>query len=100
MRIFGGTDRGDLDCAEKDEISAWHLSHLLCRALISRCLKATGSERSTPSSLENRMGETGEATVSRRARCSLQLAILTLELSFTIQAATQKVESIPVPGTK
>src|SRR4029077_3014838 len=30
----------------------------------------------------------------------LQLALLTLALSVTIPAATQKVESIPVPGTK
>src|SRR5580765_6356825 len=29
-----------------------------------------------------------------------QLALLTLALSVTIPAATQKVESIPVPGTK
>ncbi|HEV2493388.1 MAG TPA: hypothetical protein VG204_10015 [Terriglobia bacterium] len=46
------------------------------------------------------MGGTGRVTVSRRVRCSPQLAILVLVLSFTVQAATQKVESIPVPGTK
>jgi sugar lactone lactonase YvrE len=33
-------------------------------------------------------------------RASPQLALLTLALGFTIAAATQKVESIPVPGTK
>jgi len=38
--------------------------------------------------------------VSKRVRCSPQLAILALVLNFTVQAATQKVESIPVPGTK
>jgi len=68
-------------------------SHLLCRTLIS-------SERSTASSMQNRPGETGRATASRRVRCSPQLAILALVLSFTVQAAAQKVESIPVPGTK
>src|SRR5260221_12617138 len=35
-RIHGDADRGDLDCAEKNEMS----SHLLCGALSSRCLKA------------------------------------------------------------
>jgi hypothetical protein len=100
MRVHGGNDRGDLDCAEKDEISPWHLSHLLCRALISRCLKTTRSECSTPSSLENRIGEIAEGIVSRRVRCSSQLAILVLVLSFRVQAVPQKVESIPVPGTK
>ena len=39
-------------------------------------------------------------TLSRRVRYSPQLAILALVLSFTVEAATQKVESIPVPGTK
>jgi hypothetical protein len=47
--------------------------------------------------MDNRMGR---VTVSRRVRCSPQLAILALVLSFTVEAATQKVESIPVPGTK
>ena len=37
--IHGDADRGDLDCAEKNEMS----SHLLY-ALSSRCLKATRSE--------------------------------------------------------
>ena len=37
--IHGDVDRGDLDCAEKNEMS----SHLLY-ALSSRCLKATRSE--------------------------------------------------------
>src|SRR5258706_9400847 len=39
-RIHGDADRGDLDCAEKNEMS----SHLLRGALSSRCLKATRSE--------------------------------------------------------
>jgi DNA-binding beta-propeller fold protein YncE len=39
-------------------------------------------------------------TVSRRVRCSPQLAILALVVSFTVEAATQKVASIHVPGTK
>jgi streptogramin lyase len=38
--------------------------------------------------------------VSWRVLCSPQLAILALALSFTLQAAAQKVESIPLPGTK
>ena len=44
-------------------------SHLLCRALISRCLKAT------------------RVTVA-------------LGLTFTVQAATPQLKSIPIPGTK
>src|SRR5579864_258321 len=39
-------------------------------------------------------------TLSRQVSFSSQLAILALVLSFTVRAATQKVESIPVPGTK
>jgi len=50
--------------------------------------------------MEDRMGETGRVTISSRVRCSPPLAILVLVLSFTVQGATQKVESIPVPGTK
>jgi hypothetical protein len=37
-------------------------------------------------------------TLSRQVSFSPQLAILALVLSFTVEAATQKVESIPVPG--
>src|SRR5258707_15542810 len=85
MRIRAGNDRGDLDCP--DEI----------RSTISCCLKATRSEHPTPFSMDNRMRR---VTVSERLRCSPQLAILAVVLSFTHQAATQKVESIPVPGTK
>ncbi len=58
-RIHGDADRGDLDCAEKNEMS----SHLLYGALSSRCLKATRSECSD--------------------------AILVLGLSLVVQAATQ-----------
>src|SRR5260221_774380 len=87
----------DVDCEEEDGMS-W--SQLLGGALISRYLKAPGSERSTPSSMEGRTNESGRLTVSRRVRCSPQLAILALVLSFTVQAATQKIESIPLPGTK
>src|SRR6266446_381399 len=39
-RIHGDVDRGDLDCAERNEMS----SHLMYGALSSRCLKATRSE--------------------------------------------------------
>src|SRR6266404_6473374 len=39
-------------------------------------------------------------TLSTRVRFSPQLAFLALVLSFTVEAATQKVESIPVPGAK
>src|SRR5713226_1493288 len=85
MRIQADTDRDDLDCP--DEI----------RSTISCCLKATRSERPTPFSMDNRMGR---VTVSRRVRCLPKFAFLVLVLSFTLQAATQKVESIPVPGTK
>jgi hypothetical protein len=84
MRIHADTDRGDLDCP--DEI----------RSTISCCLKATKSERPTPFSMDDRM----RRVISRRVRCSPQLAILAVVLSFTHQAATQKVESIPIPGTK
>src|SRR5216684_7803069 len=58
-RIHGDADRGDLDCAEKNEMS----SHLMYGALSSRCLKATRSECSD--------------------------AILVFGLSLVIQAATQ-----------
>jgi hypothetical protein len=85
MRIHADTDRGDLDCS--DEI----------RSTISCCLKATRSEHATPFSMDNR---TGRVTVSRRVRCLPKFAFLALVLSFTVEAATQKVESIPVPGAK
>jgi hypothetical protein len=39
-------------------------------------------------------------TVFRWLRCLPQFAILALVLSFMVEAATQKVKSIPVPGTK
>ena len=97
MRIRAATDCVDLGCAEKDETSTWHL---LCLALISRRLKAARSVRSTTSSLEGRIGETGSVTVSGRIRFSPQLATLALVLSLTVQAASQKVESISLPGTK
>jgi sugar lactone lactonase YvrE len=38
--------------------------------------------------------------VSRRVRCLPKSAFLVLVMSFTVQGATQKVESIPLPGTK
>src|SRR5712671_114484 len=85
MRIQADTDRDDLDCP--DEI----------RSTISCCLKATRSERPTPLSMDNRMGR---VTVSRRALCLPKFAFLALVLSFTVEAATQKVESIPVLGTR
>src|SRR5258708_33689845 len=81
MRIHADTDRGDLDCP--DEI----------RSTTSCCLKATRSERPTSFSMDNRMGR---VTVSM----CVGRSILALVLSFTVQAATQKVESILVPGTK
>jgi hypothetical protein len=95
--MHADSDLGDLDGGEMDEMGS---SRLFCRALISRYLKATRSGRFTPSSMENRTRESGRATVSRRLRCSPQLAILGLVLSFTVEAATQKVESIAVPGLK
>src|SRR5689334_2058292 len=85
MRIQTGTDCGDLDC--RDEI----------RSTTSCCLKATRPEHPISFSMDNRLAR---AIVSKRVRCSPQLAILALVLSFTVEAATQKVESIPVPGTK
>ncbi len=85
MRIHAETDRGDLDCP--DEI----------RSTISCCLKAARSENPTPLSTDNGVGW---VTVSRRVRCLPKFAFLALVLSFTVEAATQKVESIPVPGTK
>ena len=39
-------------------------------------------------------------TLIRQVSFSPQLVILVLVLSFTVKAATQKVESIPIPGTK
>src|SRR5260370_42561173 len=72
----------------------------LCGALISRYLKAPRSERSTPSLMETRAGETGEVTVSRWVRCSPELAILVLVLSFTVRATPPQLVSIPIPGTK
>lgn len=44
--------------------------------------------------------EGGRVTVSRRVRCSPQLATLALVVSVSVQAATRKVESIPVPGAR
>ena len=85
MRIQADTVRGNLDCP--DEI----------RSTISCCLKATRSERPTPLSLDNRVGR---VTVSRQVRCPPKFAFLALVLSFTVEAATKKVESIPVPGAK
>src|SRR4029077_13901668 len=85
MRIQADTDRDALDCP--DEI----------RSTISCCLKATRSKRPIPLSMDNRMGR---VTVSMRVRRLPKLAFLALVLSFTVDAVTQKVESIPVPGTK
>ncbi len=85
MRIQAGTDCGDLDC--RDEI----------RSAISCCLKATRSEHPISSSMGNRIGK---VTVPRRVPCLPTFAFLALVLSFTVDAATQMVESIPVPGTK
>src|ERR1700730_5300855 len=86
MRIHAGTYRGDLDCP--DEI----------RSTISCCLKATRPERPRPTSfsMDNRRGR----VMSRRVRYLSTLAFLALVLSFTVEAATRQVESIPVPGTK
>src|SRR5580700_1263051 len=85
MRIRADTGRGELDCP--DEI----------RSTISCCLKATRLEHPTPLSVDNCMAR---VKVSRRVRCLPKLVFLALVLSFTVEAATQKVESIPVPGTK
>jgi streptogramin lyase len=85
MRIQADADCGDLDCPNE------------IRSTISCCLKVPRFERPTSFSMDNRMGR---VTVSRRVWCLPQLAILALVLSFTLQAATQQVESIPVPGTK
>src|SRR4029077_20620845 len=85
MRIHTDTDRGDLDC--RDEI----------RSTTSCCLKVTRSEHPISFSMDSRLGR---PIVSKRVRSSPQLAFLALVLSFTVGAATQKVESIPVPGTK
>src|SRR5579864_8811481 len=85
MRIHGDTGRGDLDCP--DEI----------RSTTPCCLKATRSEHPISFSMGNRLRR---VIVSKHVRCAPQLAILALVLNFTVQAATQKVESIPIPGTK
>jgi hypothetical protein len=75
-------------------------SHLLCGASSLRCLKATRSACSKPSAIEYRMGETRRPTISSLVRCSGQVLILVLGLSFLVQAATQKLKWIPIPGTK
>jgi sugar lactone lactonase YvrE len=85
MRIHADTGRGELDCP--DEI----------HSTISCCLKATRSEYPTPLSMDKCLAR---VKVSRRVRCLPHLAFLAVVLSFTVEAATQKVESIPVPGTK
>src|SRR5258707_12494141 len=46
------------------------------------------------------MGETRRATISSRVRCAGQVVILVLGLSVLVQAATQKLKWIPIPGTK
>ena len=93
MRIHAGDFAG----TEADEMRS---SHILCRALIWRRLKAKRSERSAAWSMETRMGQTSRATVSMRVRCSPQLAVLVLGASFSVRAATPTLESIPIPGTK
>jgi streptogramin lyase len=40
------------------------------------------------------------ATISSRVRCSGQVVIFVLGLSLLVQAATPKLKSIPIPGTK
>jgi len=84
MRIHADTDRGGLDCP--DEIR----STILC------CLNPTRSEQPAPLSMDNSMGR----VISRRVLCLPKFAFLALVLSFTVQAATQQVESISVPGAK
>ena len=84
MRIHADTDRGGLDCP--DEIR----STILC------CLNATRSEHPAPLSMDNSM----RRMISGRVRCFPKFTFLALALSFTVQAATQQVESIPVPGAK
>jgi streptogramin lyase len=84
MRIHADTDRGGLNCP--DEIR----STILC------CLNATRSEHPAPLPMDNSM----RRMISGRVRCLPKLALLALVLSFTVQAATQQVESIPLPGAK
>src|SRR5580700_1017541 len=84
MGIHADTGRGELDC--QDEI----------RPTISCCLKATRSEHPAPLSMDNSM----RRMISGRVRCLPKFAFLALVLSFTVQAASQQVESIPVPGAK
>src|SRR5216684_3440546 len=62
-RIHGDADRGDLDCAEKNEMS----SHLLYGALSSRCWKARNHNRGS----EGRHGTGVQALQSVRARQGL-----------------------------
>ena len=85
MRIHADTSRGELDCP--DEI----------RSTISCCLKATRSEQPTPLSIDKCMAR---VKMSRRVRCLPKLVFLALVLSFTVEGATQQVESIPIPGSK
>src|SRR5712671_6249191 len=77
MTIHDDADRGDVRCAEQDEMS----SHLLCETLISRCLKATKS-------------------ISSRIRCSGRVVALAAGLTSTVHAQPAKLKSIPIPGTK
>src|SRR6267378_454579 len=84
--------------APRDEMNS---SHKLCRALIWHRLKVKRCDRSAPWSTESRMSQTGRATSSTmRVRCSLQLAVLVLGVSFSVRPATPTLESIPIPGTK
>jgi hypothetical protein len=47
------------------------------------------------------MGQTSRATASTMwVRCSSQLAVLVLGVSFSVRAATPTLESISIPGTK
>src|SRR6185437_9975921 len=77
VTIHGDTDRGDVRCGERDQMS----SHLLRGTLISQCPKATKS-------------------IAIRIRSSGHVVNLALGLTFAFQAVPPKLKSIPVPGMK
>ena len=83
------------------EVDEMRSSHIWWRALTWRRLKPTRFERFAPWSMGTRMGPTSSAIApTMMVRCSSQLAVLVLGVSFSVRAATPTLESIPIPGTK
>lgn len=76
-------------------------SQIWWRALTWRGLKPERFERFAPWSMGTRMSPTSSAIApTMMVRCSSQLAVLVLAVSFSVRAATPTLESSPIPGTK